>query len=82
MRLWILRPVDEKSKAWQPWFDKTFGFIIEAEAEIKARELANNEGGDENRGGQNPWLDPKQSTCQELLPIGEERVIMEDFCQA
>ena len=95
MKLWLLRPVeglpeDEENNPWEPWFDKTFGFVVRAENEQEARKLANAAGGRETgkianivyRTGGDPWLDPKFSTCTELVPEGEAEVIIRDHQQA
>ena len=90
MRLWLLRPIEENSEAWSPWYNKSFGFVIRAKTEERAREIANNAGGDETgkinndiyRVGGDLWLDSKQSTCIKLNNIGEEELIIRDFASA
>ena len=79
MKLWLLRPVkglDKDDNPWDPWYDKCFGSVIKAEDAEDAREIANDNAGDENRGEflqeqtartKTPWLDVKYSTCEELL---------------
>jgi hypothetical protein len=80
MKLWLLRPIyDGKGSAWDPWYDKAFGFVVRAEDELKARKLASANGGDENRKkGKRPWLDPKQSACVELTLDGGPGVVIAD----
>lgn len=94
MKLWLLRPVDKFKKndnPWNPWYDKAFGFVVRAETEEQARELANDSAGDENRGEflgnktsntKQPWKEAKYSTCVELLNDGEASVIIKDFASA
>ena len=94
MKLWILRPVDGLAKTdnpWEPWYDKAFGFVVRAETEAEARDLADADAGDENRGefmGRStantkaPWKDAAYSTCVELLPEGAAEVVMKDFASA
>lgn len=84
MRLWILRPAKERSEEdpWKPWYDKSFGFVIIAGSEAQARHLANENAGDENRNGLRPWLDPALSSCKELIPSGEARVVITAFRSA
>lgn len=65
--------------AWNPWYDKCFGFVIRAETEQRAREIADADAGDENREENHPWLDPEQSTCTELTAEGKEEQIIKDF---
>ncbi len=85
MKLWLLRPIDEESGPWEPWYDKTFGFVVRAENEADARKMADENAGDENNyrrvhasGDGNPWLHTAFSSCKELLADGEAVVIIED----
>ena len=94
MKLWILRPVeglDKKDNPWEPWYDKSFGFVVRAETEDEACALAHAEAGDENLGEflstktadtNQPWKDAKYSTCTELLAEGEAGVVMSNFAAA
>ena len=94
MKLWILQPVESlpaDDNPWNPWYDKAFGFVVRAESEQQARELAQQQAGDEDRGKfmqqriantKTPWTDPKYSTCDELLADGEAGVVMRDFAAA
>ena len=81
MKLWLLRPIDEDSEdsAWNPWFDKAFGFVVRAETELAARLVASARHGDE---GGAAWLLREQSTCDELMPSGVEEVVMIDYRSA
>ncbi len=85
MKLWLLRPRDDLSEQDDPWWsrpDKVHGFVVCAETEQQAREIAHHNAGDENRTSaptDAPWLDPKYSTCKQLLPdLGMEGVIIRD----
>jgi hypothetical protein len=85
---------DESSApdAWHPWYDKAFGFVVRADNERAARELAAANGGDEDRpkvagsraydysapNNPSPWLDPAQATCEPLID-GEAGLVMCDF---
>jgi hypothetical protein len=93
MHLWLLRPRDDlpiSDHPWEPFDDKAFGFVVRAETEADARQLANAAGGDEcgpirtepYRVGGDPWLDPRYSSCVELLPDGPPGVIILDYRQA
>lgn len=93
MKLWLLRPNENlktTENPWEPWYDKAFGFVVRAETEERARELANEDGGAETgeisnnvyRAGGDPWLDPKFSTCMELKSVGVEGVVIVDFKSA
>jgi hypothetical protein len=94
MKIYELRPADNlpiNDNPWEPWYDKNFGFIIRADNEKEAREIANQNAGEENRGvffnekianTNTPWLDEKYSTCIEILNEGEKGLIMQDFARA
>jgi len=64
---------------WEPWYDKVFGFVIRANNEEEARELANENGGCETG---DPWLDPNYSECIELKEEGEVEVVIIDLARA
>jgi hypothetical protein len=87
-----LEPIQKHGdNPWDPWYDKAFAFVVRAATEEKAREIANSEAGDENRGEflggkiantKGPWLDAKYSTCKILTAKGDEGMIMRDFAAA
>lgn len=83
MKLWLLRPNNYEGNlgntAWDPWFDKAFGFVIRAKTAQEARQLAQSRHGDE---GKLAWVDEAQSICEELLPDGPAQVIIRDFASA
>jgi len=78
-KLWILKPTTDVG--WEICtYDCCWGFVIEAETEQRAREIANHDGEDEvNCGKKDFWLNPDYSICKELKPDGEEGVILCDF---
>jgi hypothetical protein len=83
MKLWILRPI-KGDPLWIPWYDKAFGFVIQAENEEAAREIAQSSGGDEN-GWENEdlaWSSSEHSTCRELLIQEGVSVVMRDYAAA
>lgn len=85
MKLWILRPIDPDNGPWNPWYDKTFGFVVRAETEQQARQLANDGGSDETRERgqtQTPWLDLALASCDELTGEGEAEVVIADHHSA
>jgi hypothetical protein len=94
MKLWLLRPVDglpDGDNPWEPWYDKSFGFVVRCESEKEAREIAHENAGDENRGRfldreiartTSPWLDTKYSTCVELTAEGAPGLVINDFAAA
>ena len=79
--LWLLKPRDDikGENPWEPWYDKAFGFVVEARSEAEARQLANEDGGDECG---DPWLDPEMSTCERLRTTGKPRIVIQDFRRA
>ena len=94
MKLWLLRPVGGLpvgDNPWSPWYDKCFGFVVRAATGQRAREIAMSKAGDEINdtflgkrvsNTRTPWLDPKYSTCMELLQSGDEGRIISDFASA
>jgi hypothetical protein len=78
MKLWIVKAV-EGADPWEPWYDKAFGFVVRADTETRARELAQASGGCEIMGNANAWTDRRFSTCEELLPAGEEGILIQDY---
>jgi len=83
MKLWLLRPITKKKGGpWDPWYDKSFGFVICAETEESARKIADKNAGDENLDDKHPWLKTSWSTCKELLPNDKEKLIMKDYASA
>jgi hypothetical protein len=84
--LWLLRPRDSvvnlpssADNPWEPWYDKTFGFVVRAATEERAREIAESERGAEHSGA---WLDSRYSTCEVLTAAGVEGLVIEDNRQA
>lgn len=80
--LWILAPVDPKESPFN-WYDVAVGFVVRAETETAARELAQARGGDEvdgeDRRSRPMWTDPTMTTCVPLKDEGEAMVILRDF---
>lgn len=72
MKLWLLKPI----KNWTPVYDCTFGVVVRADSEGRARALASKEAGDE---GQTSWMDKRLTTCSELTADGAEEVVLRDF---
>jgi hypothetical protein len=86
MKLWLLRPRDDLTEQEDPWWnrrDMVHGFVIYADSEAEAREIAHQNAASENQSSaltQAPWLNPKYSTCKQLLPdVGMEGVIIRDY---
>lgn len=59
-------------------WDCASGFVIRAECEEEAREIAAANSGDE---GASVWTDWRLSKCEILQPDGEAGIIMRDFCE-
>ena len=81
MHIYLLRPVKKppNGNPWEPWYDKAFGFVIAAQNEQRARELAAIDCGDE---GERAWLNPTLSRCELLVAPDEDGVIIQDFARA
>ena len=91
MKLWLLEakanlPTDDNP--WEPWYDKSFGFVVRVETEAEAREIAHENAGDENRGEflsretaktKQPWKNREYSTCVELTSEGDRGLVLMDF---
>lgn len=78
MRLWkISRPgkIGDKAIYW----DQSFSFVIRAETEKEAREIANANGGDERDLDGEFCLDPQNASCEELTPDGTHGVISREY---
>ncbi len=69
MKLWIIKRFETHG------YDEIFGFVIRAEDETAARQLAANAKAFESP---SVWLESKYSSCEELLSEGDESVIMRD----
>jgi len=94
MKLYILRPkenLSESNDPWNPWYDKSFGFVVRAETPKKARKIAHENAGDENRGAflgmqisttNSPWIDPNFSTCRQLKTEGKSGLVIQDVYSA
>lgn len=85
MKLWLLEAKHDLPKddnPWEPWFNKIFSFVIRAETEDRARQLAQESAADEGNpleeGSKTAWLDQKYSDCTELLSEGSREVILHD----
>ena len=80
MKLWLLQAkTDLGNSPWNPWEDKIFGFVVRAESESDARQIADEHGGNETTATMRPWLNVQYSTCVELLAEGKAEIILEDF---
>lgn len=76
MKLWLLRPIGENGTAWCVVYDCSYGFVIRAQSEADARNLAADYSGDEGGGA---WLDSTLSSCVVLEADGQAEVIIRDF---
>lgn len=75
MKLWLLRPIDDRNGPWEPWYDKCFGFVIRADSEEEARRMAELDSGAEVTGA---WSLAKWSSCVELTATGDAEVVIKD----
>lgn len=86
-KLWLLRP--QKPILWplsNPWndYDTVDGFVIRAETEQEARQLAQRNAGtecgsvDPEHGTIPAWTDKRYSSCVELHDDGDTEIVMID----
>ena len=71
MKLYLLTA--DYDRVYYDCFDR---FIVRANDELEARKLAAAESSDE---GEETWLDPKFSECQELTSDGPVEIILGSF---
>jgi hypothetical protein len=71
-RLFLLKIIGDHIGDW----DIAEGFVVRANSQQKARELAAESCGDEKA---DTWLDSAKSTCVDLESDGEAGVVLVDF---
>ena len=83
MKLWLLTAKENLAGDNDPWisrYDCYYGFVIRAETETEARQIADNGGADEKRFGiQDTWLNPAYSNCVEVTAAVEAGIVLRDF---
>jgi len=75
MKLWLLKLL-QAYEVDPGIYDAKIAFVIRAESDWAAREIAEDEGFGTQPGD---WLNPLLTSCVELLPEGDEGVIL-DVC--
>lgn len=83
MKLWLLRPVNDRAQPWtsdagNPRYDVSMGFVVRAETDAEARRLADAHT-KEYELTHGAWLDSALTTCVELPSEGDPGVVMSDF---
>jgi len=84
MIVWVLKPRDDledEESPWVKWYDKYFGFVIEAETEEEARQVAKETAWKTDEA----WVDEELSTCvpiDEYVKDMDDKIIMSDFHSA
>lgn len=81
MKIFLIRPIDEECDEWKPWYNKSFGFVIRAETEDRARKIAFDTA-DGLFIKHLPWTDKKKVECIEIKSEGKEEIILQDFRRA
>jgi hypothetical protein len=76
-KLFILRPIND----WEPWYDKCFGMVVNAETVDEARTIAS-ESDSVGAEGSGAWLDENLTYCFEINPNIEKCVIIHDFASS
>lgn len=92
MKLFILRPKKnehDENSPWNPWYDKCFGFVIQANDAGEARKIADENAKDEKKndftnGKEDVWMSEELSSCEELVVKESDApgVIMSDVWSA
>jgi hypothetical protein len=83
--IWILEPrtdLPENDDPWKPWFNRCFGMAVEASAEQEAREIAHEKCvccDQTILRDRRVFLDSRYTTCVELRPTGQSRLILADY---
>jgi len=79
MKIWLLQPVEEYEDDIFT-YDCAYGFVIRAESEEQARQIANANGGNESTDTDkkisHPWLDPEYSYCEILTAKGKAGIVL------
>ena len=85
-RFYLLRsrheelPHNKEENPWVPWYDKTFGFVIKATSEKKARKIAQERSGDETGiwgfNDNEVWTDPDLVSCIPLEQYNGDPVVI------
>ena len=87
-KLWLLKPINNsKQSLWDPWYDKAFGFVVRASTASEARAFAQAKAGTEAEGSDwqdestniPVWTSPELTSCELLVPEGEEGIVLRDF---
>ena len=85
MKLWRLQAIQGavNSSGFSPWrapYTVAIEMIVAAADETTARQIADEYGRDENFSLQKirPWLEPKYTSCEQLVPGSEPKLIIRD----
>ena len=85
MPVWKLTAIDPHAGDFNADFEKAFGFVIRADTEDRARQIATEYGGCEcgfveldhhGRIGGDPWLEASQTRCECIAEDGPAEVIL------
>lgn len=75
MKLYHLYRLDEDKES----VDEAHAFIVRARSPKRARQIAQDNAGDEINFLEDFWLDKTNVSCEELKIEGKERLILRDF---
>ena len=75
MRLFVLE-ANQNHPVFSNPYDKYFGFVVRAESEKEARQIAAGEAADE---GRDTWFNCNATKCREVPLQGEKGIILSDF---
>ncbi len=78
MKLWKLSAINRDNSRYFGW-DTHQGFVVRAESEQRAREIAAEYAEGDYYNLPTPWTNPKKTLCVELSFDGDEEVILYDY---
>lgn len=82
-KIFCLKPIDCSKPPWdRNYYPYMMGFVILANNEEEARNMAHEKGQCENNNGQSPWLNPILTFCEEIDLNNESRIILSDYLSA
>ena len=78
MKLWLLDSLHVKGSPTWSRYDVCDGFMVRAETEQQAREIAKEATAGESW-DENPWLNPALTSCEQVFIDGEPGIVMSSF---
>jgi len=73
--LYLLKEISSTKR----WYDSFDSFVVRAQSEDEARQLAQRKIADESRIAADFWLNPVFSSCNELHSAGRSEIVLGSF---